>query len=105
MNPGVVTKSSETPAAIAAPSEPQAWQPTLDNSTKTNPDTPAPIASYHDAVNRAAQSVVNIFTTQKVKQLDHPLLNDPAFREFFGNQIPDQFSQNKNENHKTKQRG
>ena len=46
----------------------------------------------------AAPAVVNIFTTQKVKQLDHPLLNDPAFREFFGNQIPDQFSQNKNEN-------
>ena len=56
------------------------------------------VVSYSAAVKVAAPAVVNIFTTQKVKQLDHPLLNDPAFREFFGNQIPDQFSQNKNEN-------
>lgn len=80
MNPGVVTKSSETPAAIAAPSEPQAWQPTLDNSTKTNPDTPAPIASYHDAVNRAAQSVVSIFTTQTTSAEVYS--NDPVMQRF-----------------------
>ncbi len=81
MNPGVVTKSSETPApAIAAPSEPQAWQPTLDNSTKTNPDTPAPIASYHDAVNRAAQSVVNIYTTQTTSAEVYS--NDPVMQRF-----------------------
>ena len=80
MNPGVVTKSSETPAAIAAPSEPQAWQPTLDNSTKTNPDTPAPIASYHDAVNRAAQSVVSIFTTQTTNAEVYS--NDPVMQRF-----------------------
>ncbi len=80
MNPGVVTKSSETPAAIAAPSEPQAWQPTLDNTTKTNPDTPAPIASYHDAVNRAAQSVVNIYTTQTTSAEVYS--NDPVMQRF-----------------------
>jgi Do/DeqQ family serine protease len=33
-----------------------------------------------------------------VKQLDHPLLNDPAFREFFGNQVPDQLEPGQNEN-------
>ena len=47
------------------------------------------VVSYSAAVKVAAPAVVNIFTTQKVKQLDHPLLNDPAFREFFGNQLPD----------------
>ena len=65
----------------------------LINTTRTGG-----VVSYSAAVKVAAPAVVNIFTTQKVKQLDHPLLNDPAFREFFGNQIPDQFSQNKNEN-------
>ncbi|KAF1023256.1 MAG: Serine endoprotease DegS [Acinetobacter bereziniae] len=54
------------------------------------------VVSYSAAVKVAALAVVNIFTTQKVKQ-NHPLLNDPAFREFFGNQIPEQ-NQNQNEN-------
>lgn len=81
MNPGVVTKSSEAPApAVSAPDEAQAWQPTLDNATKTNPDTPAPIASYHDAVNRAAQSVVNIYTTQTTR--DQVYSNDPVMQRF-----------------------
>lgn len=40
------------------------------------------VVSYNAAVKVAAPAVVNIFTTQKVKQ-KHPLLNDPAFREFF----------------------
>ena len=47
------------------------------------------VVSYNAAVKVAAPAVVNIFTTQKVKQ-KHPLLNDPAFREFFGNQIPEE---------------
>jgi Do/DeqQ family serine protease len=56
------------------------------------------VVSYSAAVKVAAPAVVNIFTTQKVKQLDHPLLNDPAFREFFGNQVPDQLEPGQNEN-------
>ena len=51
----------------------------LINTTRTGG-----VVSYSAAVKVAAPAVVNIFTTQKVKQLDHPLLNDPAFREFFG---------------------
>ena len=73
--------------------KPKAPVEPLINTTRTGG-----VVSYSAAVKVAAPAVVNIFTTQKVKQLDHPLLNDPAFREFFGNQIPDQFSQNKNEN-------
>ena len=53
------------------------------------------VVSYSAAVKVAAPAVVNIFTTQKVKQMNHPLLNDPVFREFFGNQIPQQ-PQNEN---------
>ena len=54
------------------------------------------VVSYSSAVKIAAPAVVNIFTTQKVRK-NHPLLNDPAFREFFGNQIPEQ-NQSQNEN-------
>jgi serine protease DegS/serine protease DegQ len=53
------------------------------------------VVSYSAAVKVAAPAVVNIFTTQKVKQMNHPLLNDPVFREFFGNQVPQQ-PQNEN---------
>lgn len=54
------------------------------------------VVSYSTAVKVAAPAVVNIFTTQKVKP-NHPLLNDPVFREFFGNNIPEQ-TQSENEN-------
>ncbi len=53
------------------------------------------VVSYSAAVKVAAPAVVNIFTTQKVKQ-NHPLLSDPVFREFFGNQVPEQQQQNEN---------
>ena len=42
-------------------------------------------ASYHDAVGRATPSVVNIFTSKEAPR--NPLLNDPTFRRFFGDQF------------------
>src|SRR6266571_167947 len=50
---------------------------------------PAP-ASYYDAVQHATPSVVNIFTSKEVRTPRHPLLNDPIFRRFFGDQLPDE---------------
>jgi len=54
---------------------------------------PAPAAvragSYHEAVQRAGPSVVNISTSKEIRSARHPLLNDPLFRRFFGNQLPD----------------
>src|SRR5712692_4453039 len=52
--------------------------------------TPARPASYHDAVQRAMPSVVNIFTSKQIRSPRHPLLNDPIFRRFFGDQLPDE---------------
>ena len=45
--------------------------------------------SFHDAVGRATPSVVNIFTTKEVRARRSPLLNDPLFRRFFGDQFGD----------------
>ncbi len=45
--------------------------------------TPRP-ASFHDAVGRATPSVVNIFTSKEAPR--NPLLNDPTFRRYFGEQ-------------------
>jgi len=43
--------------------------------------------SYHDAVSKAMPSVVNIFTSKEVRVMRNPLLNDPVFRRFFGDQL------------------
>jgi serine protease DegQ len=43
--------------------------------------------SYSDAAKKAMPAVVNIFTSQAVKpQQRHPLMDDPVFRHFFGDQ-------------------
>ena len=43
--------------------------------------------SYSDAAKKAMPAVVNIFTSQAVKaQQRHPLMDDPLFRYFFGEQ-------------------
>jgi Do/DeqQ family serine protease len=47
-------------------------------------------SSYGDAVQRATPSVVNIFTSKEIRAPRHPLLNDPIFRRFFGDQLPDE---------------
>ena len=44
--------------------------------------------SLHDAVERATPSVVNVFTSKEVRVPRHPLLDDPLFRRFFGDQAP-----------------
>src|SRR3954471_4008372 len=46
--------------------------------------------SYSGAVQRATPSVVNIFTSKDAPR--HPLLNDPVFRRFFGDQMPERAS-------------
>lgn len=51
-------------------------------------DTPAPISSYHNAVARASQSVVNIYTTQTMAE--HPYIDDPMLRRFFEDNQQDQ---------------
>jgi serine protease DegQ len=46
--------------------------------------------TYAGAVQRAMPSVVNIFSSKEVRAQRHPLLNDPIFRRFFGDQLPDE---------------
>jgi len=46
--------------------------------------------SYYEAVRRALPSVVNVFTSKEVHVQRNPLLDDPLFRRFFGDQFPDE---------------
>lgn len=65
-----------------------AWEPPRTTAAEQQAsapvaDTPAPISSYHNAVARASQSVVNIYTTQAMEE--HPYIDDPVLRRFFEN--------------------
>jgi Do/DeqQ family serine protease len=45
------------------------------------------VASFQEAVGRATPAVVNVFTSKEVRAPRNPLLNDPLFRRFFGDQL------------------
>jgi len=59
----VEVKQAETPAAGARP------------------------GSYSEAVRKAVPAVVSIFTSKEVKKGNHPFMNDPLFRQFFGDRF------------------
>ena len=50
---------------------------------------PARAESYYEAVRRSSPAVVNIFSSKEVRAPRNPLLNDPLFRRFFGEQFGD----------------
>ena len=45
------------------------------------------VFSYADAVTSSAASVVTIYTSKTVTEKTHPLLDDPVFSQFFGDQL------------------
>jgi serine protease DegQ len=47
---------------------------------------PAAVTSFSGAVRKAMPAVVNIYTSQEVKRPRQPLMDDPVFRYFFGEQ-------------------
>ena len=55
------------------------------NLSPANDDSWTGVISYAEAVERAAPSVVNIYTTTRQTVPRHPLLDDPFFRQFFNN--------------------
>jgi serine protease DegQ len=61
----------------------------LQSAAPATPPAGASTLSYSDAVRRATPAVVNIFTSKEIHAPRHPLLNDPVFRRFFGDQLPD----------------
>jgi len=77
------------------------WLPTATlPAPATAPSVPAPVTeaprapvlprhaeSFQDAVGRAMPAVVNIFTSKEVRAQRAPLLSDPLFRRFFGDQF------------------
>ena len=59
-----------------------------NNQLQTEPGgSQQPVASYANAVNSSAASVVTIYTSKTIKEKLHPLLQDPIFSQFFGEQL------------------
>lgn len=55
------------------------------NGTNAAPASVMPVASYADIVSKAAPAVVTIHTEMRVRQPQQfPFMNDPFFRQFFG---------------------
>ena len=54
-------------------------EPQADTAARAAP-------SYSDAARKAMPAVVNVYTSQEVKRPRHPLIDDPVFRYFFGEQ-------------------
>ncbi|MGD9000913.1 MAG: Do family serine endopeptidase [Granulosicoccaceae bacterium] len=69
----------ESPAPVVEFHEQQA--PLSNGAPASGP------VSYADAVQRAAPSVVNIYTAKLVTERRNPLFDDPFFQRFFGEQL------------------
>src|SRR5690554_1613374 len=78
-------RESTGPVRIEAPSRPT-------GEPVPPPSDGASILSYASAANRAIPSVVNVLTNQEEAEgpTGNPLLDDPLFRRFFGDEIPRQ---------------
>ena len=62
--------------------------PAASNMTLTRlVGSPAIGTGYSEAAKKAIPSVVNIFTSKEVRVPSHPVLNDPLFRRYFGDQL------------------
>ncbi len=67
---------------------------TLIEASPTQIDSGVPLVGLRHAAKKAMPAVVNIFTTKQVRIRNHPLLNDPILRHFFGDQPQEQKKQN-----------
>ncbi|EWG99558.1 Do family serine endopeptidase [Halomonas sp. BC04] len=80
------------PPAIEAPGELQ--QPVSRATPEVRQAEPlsrmqGPV-SYSEAVEKAAPAVVNIYSSRVVALEEHPMMSDPFFRQFFGDDLPSQ---------------
>ncbi|WP_192036586.1 Do family serine endopeptidase [Halomonas sp. YLGW01] len=89
-NPAV---SVSPPAASLEPTRQTPTTPEVNRPAPEVRDAPAlsrnsgPV-SYSEAVEQAAPAVVNIYSSRVVEREQHPLMSDPFFSQFFGDDMP-----------------
>lgn len=57
-----------------------------ENTQRTNPNQ-VPAAGFRAAAQKVMPTVVNVFTSTEIKKPMHPLMDDPRFRFFFGDEL------------------
>ena len=86
--PPKASGATATPGSTAAPGAASTGAPVTLTQTAT-PSADLSKAGFADAAKKAMPAVVNIFTAKEVKTPQHPFLNDPLFRHFFGREPDD----------------
>ena len=71
------------------PSAAQTGVITLQESTAMSTDAQPSTTGFSTASKKVMPAVVNIFTTNEIKRLPRPFMEDPRFRFFFGDEFDD----------------
>lgn len=80
-----------SPPVLTPPEQPLSVEPTTSPRPAPKVREAAPLSreggpvSYAEAVEKAAPAVVNVYSSRVVERDTHPLMSDPFFRQFFGN--------------------
>lgn len=83
---------------ITSTSDPVANNPAGTGTPASTSPSAGPAMSYADVVSKAAPAVVTIHSQMRVRQpQQYPFGNDPFFREFFGDRIPQQAPERRRE--------
>lgn len=83
---------------LTSTSDPVANNPAGTGTPASTSPSAGPAMSYADVVSKAAPAVVTIHSQMRVRQpQQYPFGNDPFFREFFGDRIPQQAPERRRE--------
>ncbi len=86
---GACNRSANQPVRFASSSDPGVGNAPISNQP-ANPSAP-PVLSYADIVNRVSPAVITIHSEMRVRApQQYPFMNDPLFRQFFGDRVPQQ---------------
>jgi Do/DeqQ family serine protease len=82
LKPEWLNRAPAGPNIVALQEAPVAATPAAGDARK--------VLSYSEAARKALPAVVHIFTSKEMKVPRHPLFDDPVFRHFFGDRLPNQ---------------
>ena len=83
---------------LTSTSDPVANNPAGTGTPASTSPSAGPAMSYADVVSKAAPAVVTIHSQMRVRQpQQYPFGNDPFFREFFGDRVPQQAPERRRE--------
>jgi Do/DeqQ family serine protease len=82
-------RGANQPVRFASTSDPGVGNAPISNQPATL--SGPPVLSYADIVNRVSPAVITIHSEMRVRApQQYPFMNDPLFRQFFGDRVPQQ---------------